>query len=378
MKRYKRLLLACAAVIAVTGSASAKDYRWSQWQPDNESTVIANRWFLDELKKQTKGEISFEVFSGGVLMPPRSHLQGIGDGVVQGGQVTGGYTPSDLPLTNALTGFGFIEPDPTAIGAAYADWAMHDPAGNKEWTSKNIVPLAGFSTPTYPIICNTAEPVRTLDQFKGKKIRWPGGASAKMTQDLGAVAVNIPAPEIYQALQTKQVDCAGILAGYLNIDAKLEEVSKSTTLIKAGGSFISPQIAFNSGFWKGLTDEQRSTIFKLAARTHAKLQIFYTAADEKALKTAQSHGHIVVEPEASLRHAIDKWVADGVGDMAGVAKTTYGVKDPDALFASFRPYVKKWHDLVAKMKDKNDEEELTKVLYDNMFADLNPATYGIK
>jgi TRAP-type C4-dicarboxylate transport system substrate-binding protein len=378
MKVYKPLLLACAAVIAVTTGASAKDYRWSQWQPDNESTVVVNRWFVQELAKATKGEITFQIFSGGVLMPPRAHLRGIGDGVAQGGQITGGYTPSDLPLSNALSGFGFIEPDATIIGAAYADWAMHDPAGNKEWTSKNIVPLGGFATPPYPIICNTSQPVRTLADFKGKKIRWPGGAPAKMTQDLGAVPVNIPAPDIYQALQTKQVDCAGILAGYLNIDAKLDEVSKFTTLINAGGSFISPQIALNKDFWKSLTNEQRSIFFQLAARASAKVQILWNVNDEKALKAAQAKGHQVVQPDASLRGAIDKWIADGVGDMAGVARTTYNVKDPEALFASFRSYVKKWQDIVAKMKNKNDEEELTKVFYDNMFANLNPATYGIQ
>jgi len=132
---------------------------------------------------------------------------------------------------NSLAGFGFVEPDPVTIGAAVADWLMHDPAAQKEWLDHNVVAFGGFSTPSYPIICNTAEPVTSLKQLKGLKIRWPGGVNAKLTEDLGGVPVNIPGAEIYQALQTGQIDCAGVPATWLNIDNSLDEVSKSTTLV---------------------------------------------------------------------------------------------------------------------------------------------------
>ena len=63
--------------------------------------------------------------------------------------------------------------------------------------------------------------------------------------------------------------------------------------------------------------------------------------------------------------------------MVGVARDTYKLEDPEAVFASFEPYVEKWGTLVRGMTDRTDEEELTQLLLDNMFSDLDPSVYGM-
>ena len=381
MRTMKALLLAgslgaLAATGAVTG-AQAETYRISHYQSDGETTVRVAKWFAEEIEKATDGEIAFEVFTGGVLLPAKATLQGIGDGVVQEGFHTSGYTPSELPLSNALSGFGYIEPDPTTVGAAFADWAINDPAGNGQYAEHNVVPFGGLSTPTYPAICNTDEPVTTLEDLQGLKIRFPGGMTSKLAQDLGVIPVNIPAPEIYQALQTGQIDCAGILAAWLNIDNSLDEVSKSVTLLGWEGSFNSPLQLFNKDFWQSLTDDQRAEIIKLAARAHAKAQIDFNSSNQKALDTTASKGHPVVEPDESIQNAVQEWIDNGLGDRAAVARDAYGVEDPEALFASFEPYIEKWRELISNMDDPLDEDELTQVFYDNLYGELDPAEYGM-
>lgn len=377
MKSLNYLLCASSFVVAAAGIAQAETYRWSQWQPEAENTSVVNKWYSEEACKETDQRVCFDYFPGGVLMPAKAHLQGIGDGVVQAGNVTGGYTPSDLPLSNALSPFFFIEPDATTIGAAFADWTMHDPMGINEWQKHNVVTLGGFSTPSYPFICNTSTPITELDQLKGLKVRFPGGPNGTLLQHLGGIPVNIPAPEIYQALQTGQIDCAGILAPWLNIENSLQEVSKSVTVMNWASSFISPLQAFNKDFWQSLTDEDRAVLIRLAARGQAMMQSRYNINDQKALDMAAEHGLDIVQPGDSIKAAVQQWVDDGVGDMAGVAKSSYGVEDPDALFNSFRPYVEKWAKLVGGMKDKTDEDEMTELFYENMFKDLDPATYGM-
>lgn len=365
------------ALVASTGTAVAETYRWSQWQPDQEATLIGNRLFAERVCEATQGEICFEIYSGGALMPPKSHLQGIGDGVVQGGNVTQSYTPSDLPLSNALSAYYFVAPDPTVIGAAYADWAMHDPMALAEWQGHNVIGLGGFSTPSTPIVCNTTQPITELEQFQGLKIRFPSGANAKLAEDLGAVVVIIPAPEIYQALQVGQIDCAGIPLPWLNIENSLEEVSKSTTLLNWGTSFQAPLQILNRDFWQSLTNDQRGEMFKAAAMAHANVQVGYNNNAQRAADAAAGRGYIIAEPGDSIKEAVAEWVDAGVGDMAGVARDLYGVKDPEALFASFSPYVEKWRALIAEIEDPNDVDALTKVFYENMYDDLDPMTYGM-
>lgn len=376
MNLFKKCLISGGLLAAVAGSANAETYRASTWLPDNEATVVIQKWFSEALAEATDGAIEFENFTSGVLMPPKAHLGGIGDGVVQEGFHTSGYTPSEVPIANALAGFGFVESDPVTIGAAWTDFVMHDAEQNGEFLGHNVVPVGAFSTPTYPIICNTSEPITELEQLKGLKVR-SLGLLGKLVQDLGGVSVNIPAPEIYQALQTGQIDCAGIFPSYLNIDNSLEEVSKSVTLMEWSGSYNSPLQLYNKDFWMSLTDDQRRTIFELAARGQAKLQIRYNDFQQKALDDAESRGHQIVEPSESIKTAVKEWVDNGVGDMAGVARDTFGINDPEALFSRFRPYIEKWQGLIGGLENKYDEDALTAVLIENIYDQVDPATYGM-
>lgn len=378
MKATRSLLLAAGVTLALASTASAETYRMTTYAPPNEAASIHQRFIAETLADKTDGEISFEIFYASSLVPAKEQMSAIGDGVAHAGFQAMGYIPSDAPLNNALTAYGFIEQNPTAIAMAFADWTMHDEAAMGQYVKANVVPFGGFSTPTYPFICNTDEPITSLEQFKGLKVRFPGGANAALTSHLGGVAVNIPGNEIYQALQTGAIDCAGILAAWLNIDNSLEEVSKSVTLANFTGSYNSPVHLANRDFWKSLTDEQRALYLETTARAAAKMQIYFNENDQKAIDKAKANGHAIVELDDAFKAAVQEWVDDGLGDMAGIAKSTYGIEDPEAFFASFDPYVEKWGKLIRAMDNVNDEDALTKVIMENMYNDLDPATYGME
>lgn len=376
----KRILVALPSLGALAMStatgAGAETYRLSMWNGPNEPTVIANQFFVEEIERATNGEISFEMFTGAAILPANSHLQGTGDGVVQVGQVTVGYTPKELPLSSSISGFGFIENDPIAIGAAYADWAMHDPAVLGEFKSHNILPMAGFATSEYSLMCNTSQAITEAEQFKGLKVR-AYGLTNSLVQFMGGIPVGVSAAEAYQALQTGALDCASLSANWLR-DGNLQEVTKWTTLTAWAPAFSSPQLSVNMDFWQSLTDEQRAVFLETAAKTEARAHMLYAAAASTALDDAVASGRTsVAEPGESLNQAVADWIDAGVGDMVGVARDTYGIKDPEAVFSSFEPYVEKWGALVRSMKDRNDEAELVQLLWDNMFSDLDPATWGM-
>lgn len=378
MTKTKSLILAGGIGLLAAGTAMAENYRLTTYAPPSEAASIHQRFIAETLAEKTNGEISFEIFYASSLVPAKEQMKAVGGGVAHGGFQAAGYIPSDLPLNNALTAYGFLETNATAIGMAFADWGMHDPMALEQYYKANVVPFGGFSTPTYPFICNTSEPITSLEQFQGLKVRFPGGANAALTQHLGGVPVSIPGNELYQALQTGAIDCAGILAGFLNIDNSLEEVSKSVTLANFTGSYNSPVHLANRDFWSGLSTEHRAIYLDTTARAAAKMQIHFNVNDSKAIATARGNGHDIVELDDEFKAAVRAWVEDGVGDMAGIAKKIYGIQDPASFFASFDPYVKKWGVLIRGMDDVNDEDALTQVIMDNMYNDLDPATYGVK
>lgn len=377
MKLIKALSLGTAISIGLSSMAAAETYRMTLYAPPTEGASIHNTWMAEQMAERTGGEVEFEIFYAGSLVPAPGQMKAVGDGVAQTGFQPMGYVPSDAPLNNALTAVGFVEPNATVMAMAFADWGMHNERAIAQYNKNNVVAFGGFSTPTYPFICNTSEPITSLDQFQGLKVRFPGGANAALTTSLGGVPVSIPGNEIYQALQTGAIDCAGILAAWLNIDNSLEEVSKSVTLANFVGSYNSPTNLANKDWWASLTTEQRGIWMELSARASAKFQIYFNTNDQKAIDMAAANGHEIVELDDEFKAAVQAWVDDGLGDQAGIAKSTYGVEDPDAFFAEFMPYVTKWHDIITAMPEVNDEDALTQVILDNMYADLDPATYGV-
>jgi hypothetical protein len=58
-------------------------------------------------------------------------------------------------------------------------------------------------------------------------------------------------------------------------------------------------------------------------------------------------------------------------------RTAYGLEDPEALFASFRPYIDTGPGVMAGVANKMDEDEMTEIIK-NPYDQQDPATYRVK
>lgn len=365
-----------AALVLASAPALAQDPRAASYLPDNNiQTKHAFVNFIPRLAEATGGEVEFVSLTGGVLLPAKSILMGVGGGVAQMGFHSTNYTPSELPVAYSVSGVGFENPDPYVLGFAFADWVMHETVVYDDFRRNGVIPIGGFSTPRYLLICNTPEPIQSPDDIRGKKIRFPGGQAAKLADHLRLTPVSIPAPEMYQALQNGQVDCAGIFATYLDIDMQLHEVARSVTDLQLPPVFFDAMQVYNADFWQGLTPEQRKAVFDEAARSMAEMTVDFATTTEASFAFAAEQDIPIVTPDAELAASINEWIAAGAGDMVGEARRL-GVEDPEAVLASFRAYVEKWDGLMDGVSDPNDADELTALLKAEIFDTLDPATYG--
>ncbi|SMO90299.1 TRAP-type C4-dicarboxylate transport system, substrate-binding protein [Thalassovita litoralis] len=378
MKPMKTLALALtsSAILTLGSQIASAQQMLSTWlEPNHIITLEAHQGWANLVKEATKGEIDFEVFVGGALIPAKSTMQGTADGLAQVGFHTATYTPSDLPVSNALADMGFETPDAYVMSLAFGDFMMNDAEGYNDWRKNGVIFGGSYSTPIYYFICR--EPVKTLADVKGKRVRMPGGGWARFGQEIGVVGVNVPSSEIYTAFERGSVDCTASDPTHLTSGATLMEVAKSVTLLKMSPFYAGVTYAYNPTFWKGLTDEQRRTLFDQSARAMARMQIHYDKEAQDALEKAKAAGVTLIEPDATLQKAYDDWAAGGVGGMAEIAKSTHGIADPEALYARFRPYVAKWQGLFANV-DRHDEEAVTKVIKENLFDQINVSTYGME
>lgn len=375
---FRDLIAAATLCVALTaGTARAETYRLSTWAEINHTfTIFGHTEWIDRVKDASAGEITFEPFYGGALLPAKATMQGIASGVAQVGLISAAYDPSNLPVSNAIDAHGFLTPDPFVMQFAFTDFIMNDSAGYDDWRKNGVVFGAGYSTPNYHFICR--EPYGTLAELRGKRVRVPGGGWARFTQSIGMTGVNLTGAEMYAALERGAVDCIAGDLTTLTGGARLIEITGGVTLVNMSPGYSGALNAYNPDFWRSLTDDQRRMLLNESARSMVRLQQAFARQEQEAIEAAQAQGIEIVEADDTLRAAYQEWVGDGIGGALQVAGDSYQIEDPDALFETFSGYVEKWESLLASLPDRTDEEAMTALVRENLFDKVDVSTYGME
>jgi len=153
----------------------------------------------EEVTKRTNGGVTFENFWGGSLGAPAEQIELLKSGSVQTAQTDAWYTPGRFPIGD----FQFIFPFGTTdrmmiieanrrIRAEFGEWERDEARQN----AKMLIFAAGGE---YTFL--STEPLRKLDDFKGKKLFLVGRYLGKWCPP-GATAVVRPAGERYELLRT--------------------------------------------------------------------------------------------------------------------------------------------------------------------------------
>ncbi|MEG3661963.1 C4-dicarboxylate TRAP transporter substrate-binding protein [Celeribacter halophilus] len=330
------------------------------------------RW-AELVEELSDGELVPEVFTGTVLLAPRASMQGIQDNVVQVAHHAAVYTPSDLPVSNAVQDLGFAYSDPLTAIFAVAEFSMTNEAQLQEWKDSKLVYLGAYATPAYVLMCSS--PVRNLEEMAGKRIRTAGSAVSVWVEDAGGIPVNVPSSEMYTGLERGTLDCATNAASDL-LDRSLLEVAEHTTLLSTGMYWSGPQWGYNIDFWATLTPEDRAVLMEASARSMARIVIAYNAKVDAGLAASIAAGGNVYEPEQDLVDHVTTFRAKAAEGAIEKAESA-GVADPEALIGDFQDTMQKWADLLAEI-EPTDEDALTALAMEEIYSKIDPATYGVE
>ena len=363
------LLLPVVASSAHAATSFIANSFYDQQHPHSRYGYI--EW-AEMVKELSNGELQPEVYTGTVLLAPRANLQGIQDNVVQVAHHAAIYTPSEMPVANAVQELGFNYDDPLIGILAVTDFSLNNPTQLAEWEELDIVYLGAYNTPSYVLFCR--EPVRNLEELRGKRIRTAGSTVSAWVEQAGGTPVNVPSSEMYSGLDRGSLDCASNAANDL-IDRSLWEVAEHTTLLPTGMYWSGPQWGFNSGFWASLSDEERDVFKEATAKSMTRMIVQYLGASEAALEEAASHGNNIYEPEEDLMASVEAFRDEALANVYDKARDEYGVEDPEALIDDFIATYEKWDALISEV-DREDEEALAELAMEEIYNKL-PADYGI-
>ncbi len=115
--------------------------------------------------------------------------------------------------------------------------------------------------------CN--DPVDSITDLSGRKVRVSGAPAADTLDELGATAVNLTGGEVYQALQRGLVNCGSTGSTY-GYSTKWHEVANHLYDFPLGSYSQVIQVA-NKTFWDGLTSEDQEMIRSKMQQAEEKL-----------------------------------------------------------------------------------------------------------
>ena len=246
--------------------------------------------FLKMVERASAGRIKLKPFGLGVLMPPLQHFDAIGQGMIEIGWSWPVYWAGKIPAINLVTHLPY-----SVTGAKHSMNYLYYPPGEgaidllrKEYAKFNVYLVAAPGWVGIPIF--SKKPIRTLDDFRGMKIR-AVGILGNVLKKLGAAVVYIQVPEIYSALETGVIDAFSFGTIDTNIsDMKLHEVTDY--IIMPPSTACTPEeITVNMDAYNSLPDDLKAVIAICAElhinRFEQKTEYQDLVSLREAMKTGQ-------------------------------------------------------------------------------------------
>lgn len=375
----KKIALGVAVAALTSGAATAQAETFSAnnfLDASHPFSVENYTNFAERVKERTDGDISFDVFLGGVLLGGRASLSGTGDGVAQVAYHAGTYTPSDLPITNLISELAFLTDNFYALAAASTIMSFTHPALIEEYKKNGVVFGGGYGTPIYYLICN--KPIRNAADLEGKRLRMPGGIWDRWASAMGAVSVNVPSSEIYTGLDRGTLDC-----GVNPLDSLLShsywDVAKYVPMIPLGSYYSGPMWAYNIEFWQDRTDEQRAILLEEAGAAFIRSALMYLDNSQKAIEQGESeHGMEFIQVDPALMEKHVNFVASDSAALVSMAQEQYGVSEELAvdLIDTFKAIVAEWEKKLEGV-EMTDKDTLTKLFVEDIYKKVDVSTFGM-
>lgn len=206
MKKNIAIFLSVLALMAVYQPVFGAKVKWrlvTHSMPGTEQQRIAEV-FAETVNTLSNGEFTIKTYPAGVLFPVFETFDNLANGMVNAGMVYGAYWPGKDPLFSFTTQPG--SPLSTYAEGAYLVEKL-EPWWTKVYAKHGLTYLGhAMVSPLYEQLMSVA-PIDSVDKIKGLRIR-TSGIGGQYYKALGATTVSLSAPDIYTALQTKNIEAA--------------------------------------------------------------------------------------------------------------------------------------------------------------------------
>lgn len=312
--------------------------------PDNHNNTPMLA-YLDAVEEASGGRITYEFLPAASVVQPADVGEAVSDGIVDIAMVAGGaYNPATHPIDNWIGQLAFYKvsgPPRTILekdAAGLEWWWTAEEALQSDWIDNGLIPMTPHVTPvmSYKLLCK--DPVVTLADANGKRVRTPGTAWADTLSSVGMIPVTLPGAEMYEALQRGLVDCVAMDTPDMR-SSSVWEVAKHYTELNLPG-FVSWGMFMSQGTWDRLSEATKDLLWRElttflevdSSNAIALQQSFFTEADGMGVE--------IHAPATDLAQAVQEQQSGVIDQMKADAPAT--VTDPEALVDAYIAAHEKW------------------------------------
>ena len=251
-----------------------------------------SQWLIkwsEGLEKGSGGRIAVKRFPLAQMGPTPGHYDFARTGQADAVWFLHGGTPGRFPLTELIN-------LPYLVGSAeIGTKVLNDPTLRSRWLDaehKGVKVLMLFThTPGH--VHTTGKPIRTIEDFKGLRIRFASPTVRDFVGALGATPVGVPPTEIAEQLQKGTIDGVFIDYGGAGIAFKLGGIVKHTT--QTYSYVTSFGLAMNPAFYARLPPDLQALVVETTTGMEKEVGEAWDAMETPGKQALVDGGDQIIE-----------------------------------------------------------------------------------
>lgn len=237
----------------------------SQFPADTLGSKI-DHFFADRLREKTNGALEVHIFWAGRAGSSSANVKRLSDGDFDIGALSPRQFADEMPLLASPTSFPMLFHTTEQVSSLMPRLVKEEPAILEEAEKHNLYPfLFHVDNPTFLL---SRRPISSLSDLKGLRVRTWGSRLPLLFEALKAKPVNLFMPEVYRALEKKELDAIPISLEQL----KRFRLQEKASYVTQNPLWISlPWVLFfNKDTWLSLSEEERRIIQETAEEARQK------------------------------------------------------------------------------------------------------------
>ena len=281
--------LAMPAIATAAGETTTWKIQTS-W-PGGAGLQIFKDWCATIVEK-TGGQLAFEPFGANDVVGDFQLYDAVKNGVLHA------VNPFTIYVQGIIPAGVFLSSYPLGMRNPHEWDVFYYGLGGLEMT-RELYAAQGmhYVGPVHhgPNIIHSKVPIRSIDDFRGRKMRLPGGMVAEVFNEIGAETTVLPGSEIFPALEKGTIDVADYVGPAVNYSLGFSQVTKYISMGPPGFmSLYQPvdlmDITVGMDAWNALPDEMKQFV---EMETHVYSDLHHAAiqkADQEAWAKFEADG----------------------------------------------------------------------------------------